>query len=318
MPKSETPEPIALDVPDDPEVAGLLDELDAFLKEGGVDTSVICAREVTMLRRIEGRPSAIPNREAWPAILRICLHGFMPIREECGFPIVVLGGYRPNKYNAKVRGHRASRHLFGEALDLAPVTKGLGEKEADDRRLALAKAAAWLFKEHGDDHGGMGFGAYGRPGPDRIHIDFGHRKRWWDDAVFYNNMVKKETRSTDPKPIDTPSGADAIAKIAEKWWDDACYDPEFRDGFVRAATSLEREVAPRTDRDWRILERGYTVGRALVSRDLPEADHSNRVNVLSFGAQGDGVTDDIESFREASKNGDGVIFIPEGLYRLNF
>lgn len=313
MPKAETPEPIALDVPNDPEVSQLLDKLDAFLKEGGVDTSVICAREVTMLRRLEGRPSAIPDREAWPNLLRICLHGFMPLREECGFPIVVLGGYRPNEYNAKVRGHRASRHLFGEALDLAPVTKGLSAQDAADRRLALAKAAAWLFKEHGDDHGGMGFGAYGRPAPSRIHIDFGFRRRWWNDAVFYWNLVRKETRDPQPKPTGNPEepADDTLAKLAGKWWDDACYEPRTRPEFVRAVTTLEDELVPRTTKDWRLFEQGFMEGLALTV-DGP----TGSANVRLYDARGDGVSDDSEAFKKAIAHGEGLVFIPSGLYRL--
>lgn len=201
------------------ETRELLDELDAYLLEKGVDTKLISAREVTTLRKSDGRPSSIPDREYWPGLANVCLYGFMPLRLECDFPLIVLNGYRPEFYNSLVRGHRRSQHLFARALDLAPVTRGLSGDDVAYRRERLAMATARLFKEHGYEHGGMGFGAYGRKPCFRVHIDIGRGRRRWRDANFWWNLLKTET----PPEVRSQTGSRAAAAVTvsetkEPWW----------------------------------------------------------------------------------------------------
>lgn len=42
------------------------------------------------------------------------------IREDWGSPIIITSGYRPPSVNARVGGVRNSRHIVGDAVDIAP------------------------------------------------------------------------------------------------------------------------------------------------------------------------------------------------------
>lgn len=71
---------------------------------------------------------------------------------------------------------------------------------------------------------------------------------------------------------------------------------------------------------------GYTTGGALLASAAPAADaaaasapgYHTAVNVLDFGAAGDGVKDDVEAFKAAMKAsvdaGNNCVFIPRGRY----
>lgn len=180
------PTPIAVGRHHESEIADLLEELDRFLESEGVDTKLISAREITKLRKAPGQPSAIPPKDLWPNGAIVCRDGFMPLREAMGVPIAILNGYRPPDYNTAVRGHRRSRHLFFQALDITTTSAHAD----DEHRNRLGTMMAVHFKRNGRAHGGMGFGAYGQDPFRRGHLDYGYRRRRWADAYHWWNLAK--------------------------------------------------------------------------------------------------------------------------------
>ncbi len=51
------------------------------------------------------------------------LDALQDLRDRLGFPLLITSGYRCAKYNAKVGGSPNSRHMTGEAVDIAINTK---------------------------------------------------------------------------------------------------------------------------------------------------------------------------------------------------
>jgi len=64
----------------------------------------------------EGVPAhVIPN------LKRLCMTVLQPLREEWYGPIIIVSGWRSPKWNEKVGGAKASKHMTGEAADIRPV-----------------------------------------------------------------------------------------------------------------------------------------------------------------------------------------------------
>ena len=183
--------PIAIGPKGVPEIDALLSEMDAYFQNQGVDTNLISAYEVTLMRKTPTNAVAIPPKSFWPRLALVMREGFMPLRLELGFPLGV-GGYRPADYNAAVGGADASKHVFAEALDIRPKP---GEHFTAENRRALALAGARLYLKHKKTYG-MGFGVYGANTPSNIHIDMGTSKRYkrpatWRDAKAWIAKVQR-------------------------------------------------------------------------------------------------------------------------------
>ena len=177
--------PIAVGMPSDPEIAELLEEMDALFVSEGVDLDLVDAREVTTMPKAPGQPVAIPPRKWWPAMVGTIVWAYQPIREALGLPLMVRG-YRPPSYNEAVGGADCSRHQAFEGLDLY-VDHAHASPAA---RRELARLGAKLFVDHGNALK-MGFGAYGYPNPSNIHVDVGHKRRTWRDADKHIADVKR-------------------------------------------------------------------------------------------------------------------------------
>lgn len=182
--------PIMVGDPRNPEIAALLSEMDDYFRSMGVDDT-ITAKEVTTLPKAPGRPVAIPVRIYWPNMAYTLVRGWNPIRRAMDEPLTVRG-YRPPDYNKavtcskKVAGKcvkwtTGSRHQDFSGLDIFAS----GSKSR--RRLALVTARVYMDNDNKTAR--MGFGAYGRPTPSNVHIDFGwtssKRPGTWRDAPYY-------------------------------------------------------------------------------------------------------------------------------------
>ncbi len=176
-PDNDSDKPIAVGDPSDPEIAELLEELNSFLVQGGMNPSTFSARELTTMGKAPGKPVAIPPRHMWASMARTIREIVQPIRDAMGIPLRA-GAYRDRTYNAAVGGAPNSRHIFFQAVDLRPVD---GTTESKRK---LAMLAAGIYKQRGRELS-MGFGAYGRPTPGNIHVDTGFQRRTWRDAQHY-------------------------------------------------------------------------------------------------------------------------------------
>lgn len=191
--------PIAVGMPDDPEIAELLDEMDILFHDMGVDLDVVDARQVTTMPKAPGQPVAIPPKAWWPNMAQTIVWGFQPIREALGLPIKVRG-YRPPDYNEAVGGADCSRHQAFEGLDLYVESA----HSSPAARRELAQLGAKLFIDHGKALQ-VGFGSYGYPHPSNIHIDVGHERRTWRDA---------DKHIADVKSGKGPKGTLTLPKVA--------------------------------------------------------------------------------------------------------
>lgn len=158
---------LAVGAPDDPEVASLLVELDAFLTDEGVG-AYTSARELTRMPSAPGEPSAIPPHVYWPNIVPTLKLWQQKVREPLGVAMQ-LRAYRPAEYNAAVGGAANSGHLYFRALDVALVALD------DDVAVEAAKRGAAIYKQDS----GAGVGVYGYPRPTHLHLDTGHGHRHW-------------------------------------------------------------------------------------------------------------------------------------------
>jgi hypothetical protein len=179
-------EPLYVGKRGDPELEGLLAELEDAMRQGGVDPT-LTAREVTLLPK--WGKYAIPQRVYWPSIIRTGVELWNPIRRAMDEPLSVRG-YRPPDYNEARKGElyipgkkRGSAHMYAEALDIYATG---GSKSR--RKLALVTAT--VFNDRGEEIE-MGFGAYGKPTPSNVHVDCGWRQRTWRDARYYIAEAKK-------------------------------------------------------------------------------------------------------------------------------
>lgn len=156
--------PLAVGSRRDPEIATLLDQLDAYLRDAGVNVEIFSAPEVT-LQRAWGL-HAIPDRSLWPNLVELYFRAFEPLRTAIGRPLSAKV-YRSPKYNRDVvKGKPRSLHQWASAVDLVDPSGSNDE---------LARAAADLFSRGGP----FGLGIYGASSPSHIHIDYGGRRRTW-------------------------------------------------------------------------------------------------------------------------------------------
>jgi putative chitinase len=79
------------------------------------------------------------------------------IREAWGSPIIITSGYRPTNINAQVGGVSNSRHILGDAVDIAPQTGSIHAFQT------------WLDKRW---YGALGWGA----SKGFVHIDMRNSK----------------------------------------------------------------------------------------------------------------------------------------------
>lgn len=164
----------------DPELEGLLNELDAVLASAGVRD--FSAAEVTKMRKSPGPSFAVPERDFWSRMVRtlVFLQG---IRDELGAPISIYNGYRPPDYNEAVGGAESSDHMWNEGVDTKVA------RAVEDRYLMLL-ARAYVTRGATLK---MAFGVYDTPGKDdplEAHIGLGWRNRKWGAAGRYINRAK--------------------------------------------------------------------------------------------------------------------------------
>ena len=174
--------PIFVGDPGSTKGIALLAEMRQAFRQAGIDTNLIDPVEVTRLPKAPGQPVAIPPRAYWPRMIQTIVMGFLPFRAEWGAPVRVLGGYRPDDYNAAVGGEDNSRHMWFEALDIAPVNA------TDVVKRAFALRLADFFVRNGQRLA-MGLGVYGRVAPSG-HIDTGWQDRTWGDADYWVDQYK--------------------------------------------------------------------------------------------------------------------------------
>ena len=173
------PKPVLVGLRTEPAIAAALAQLDGRLADAGVRW--VSAFELCRMPKAPGQPVAIPHPDLVPRILVTLAEVWMPIRQTFGRPIPTRA-YRAPAYNAAVGGKSwtgnriGSLHMRFAALDLRCFRMSSGER----RRLAAIVADVYL--QRGADVR-MGFGAYGFPAPHAMHIDTGHRRRVWRDAV---------------------------------------------------------------------------------------------------------------------------------------
>ncbi len=58
-----------------------------------------------------------------PEIRRLAVDILEKIRAKWGGPLVVISGYRSPAWNARVGGAQSSRHMVGDAADIAPIRR---------------------------------------------------------------------------------------------------------------------------------------------------------------------------------------------------
>jgi len=144
----------------DPQIADLLREYNAYLRDQGVNTDWFSAEELTRLRRYGTH--AIPPKHLWDEMVRTILAAAQPIRKELDEPLRIYNAFRPERYNSEVGGAPSSLHIRNAALDLIPVNY------SDRKR--LAEIAARYAKKHGKEYR-MGMGIYNYPQMTGVHVD---------------------------------------------------------------------------------------------------------------------------------------------------
>jgi hypothetical protein len=162
-------------------IAALLEEIDAYMADQGVNVDWFPARELTLLRK--GNVCSIPPRGLWPGMAYTILNVAQPLREMIGKPFWV-GGYRPNDYNAEAGGAEKSRHIWWTALDIK-VKDG-----TQNDRMALALGASQIYLEEAPRLR-MGLGVYSPyPKPVTVHVDTGYKQRTWKYTQQYLDVLE--------------------------------------------------------------------------------------------------------------------------------
>lgn len=142
------------------------------------------AREVTLFRRWGKHEE--PPRGMWRNIVPALVLGEL-LRAELGHPLVVGNGWRSEEYNRAVKGSAGSRHRYNQAVDFdLPADR----RDLDSRK-RFADAAARLWHKYGDALR-MGFGVYD-DAPSRIHLDCGHRARFWERRHAWPILQRSKT-----------------------------------------------------------------------------------------------------------------------------
>lgn len=105
----------------------------------------------------DGQPSHWPT-VVNPQLIELC----NKIREEMGCALVVNSGYRSPEHNERVGGVKNSMHVLGQAADLAPLKKDMGD---------IAKL--WRIAQKLNPSGGVGlYDTF-------VHVDTrGYPARW--------------------------------------------------------------------------------------------------------------------------------------------
>lgn len=117
-------------------------------------------------------------QEFQPSVRRLCETVLEPLRMRWGAALTVICGYRSPQHNHAVGGAPQSRHMLGEAADIAPVERS--------RALQLAALVETMLREGRLPELG-GFGVYPKQG--WVHLDIrpqptsGHIARWTGDGV---------------------------------------------------------------------------------------------------------------------------------------
>lgn len=129
-----------------------------------------------------GQP-AVPVPDKYAANMQRVAEAAQELRDEAGFPLVVISGYRSEAYNLVVDGKKSSKHLTAEALDLHPQGGRVGELKSIVARMIRSGRLTTV--------GGVGFYPWG------VHIDVRPRKSGrvvtWDDearAALYGSPAR--------------------------------------------------------------------------------------------------------------------------------
>ncbi|MGM0583795.1 MAG: D-Ala-D-Ala carboxypeptidase family metallohydrolase [Pseudomonadota bacterium] len=89
------------------------------------------------------------------------LDALRALRERLGRPMIVRSGYRSPAHNRAVGGAPRSRHMKGQAFDIA-----------------MANHDPQAFEQAAREAGFEGFGFYPEPHHDFMHIDLGPAREW--------------------------------------------------------------------------------------------------------------------------------------------
>ena len=113
--------------------------------------------------------------EVYRDLLDLAQHVLEPIRQQFG-PLTITSGYRSPEHNAEVGGASGSKHLLGQAADIAAT---------DDMQIKIAAFATSLPKLGG-------FGIY--PGSGLVHVDIRPRvngaiTRWIQVNGIYHPLT---------------------------------------------------------------------------------------------------------------------------------
>lgn len=146
---------------------GHFETLSAYLYR--MEITHFSVEEILTLRRA-GLKAPEPPREIWHRIIPT-LRLAEELRDIVG-PLIVGNGYRPKDLNKRVGGSRTSRHIHFQALDLDLV-----ERTSVNQEL-FYEAACEIYLNRGADLK-MGIGLYRPWRGNRVHIDTGHRRRYW-------------------------------------------------------------------------------------------------------------------------------------------
>jgi hypothetical protein len=108
------------------------------------------------------------------AVDEAAMDALQALRNALGVPIILRSAYRTPTHNRAVGGAKSSKHLTGEAFDVAMTN-------LDPRRFEEAARAA----------GFKGFGFYPRSG--FMHIDMGPARQWGDPFPASATRFSEET-----------------------------------------------------------------------------------------------------------------------------
>jgi GH24 family phage-related lysozyme (muramidase)/uncharacterized protein YcbK (DUF882 family) len=123
------------------------------------DMNYRITKNFTLGENLRGDRRRIPNdKEVRKNIFKI-MNELQKIRDEYGAPIIITSGYRPYPINLQVGGVPNSRHVDGDAVDIAPE-----------------KGDIWKFQQWLDEnwHGALGYGAP----KGFVHLDCRNGEGW--------------------------------------------------------------------------------------------------------------------------------------------
>lgn len=112
-------------------------------------------------------PYALPPDSMWGNMiptLKLLQEEIEPLIGE----VIIVSGYRTPEYNEPAGGASRSRHLFFDAVDVAPVTN-IPER-------ILKKRLREFYYEHGEEYN-LGLGLYDHK---RFHVDTWKYRNWGD------------------------------------------------------------------------------------------------------------------------------------------